>query len=72
MVVAMTLAQPTVLHDQGMSQHLSEYMPKTNLFSDAGESTSLAALVHWLRDPVDARVPANLNLVVSMVARTFT
>lgn len=42
-------------------------MPGTDLLADAGESTSLAALVHWLRDPVDTGVPANLNQVSSVV-----
>lgn len=55
-----------------ISQRCSEQRPGTNLLADAGESTSLAALVHWLRDPVDARVPANLNLVFSMVAGRIT
>ena len=61
MVVAMTLAQPAVLRDQDMSKRCSDQMPGTNLFPDAGESASLAALVHWLRDPVDAGIPANLT-----------
>ena len=47
-------------------------MPGTNLFSDASESASLAALVHWLRDPVDAVIPANLSLVLSVVAGRIT
>lgn len=33
----------------------------TYLFSDAGETTSLAALVDWIDDPVNPGITANLN-----------
>lgn len=47
-------------------------MHVTDLLSNAGESTSLATLVHWLRDPVDAGVPANLSRAFSVVAKVTT
>lgn len=31
------------------------------LLADTGEPTSLTALMHWLRDPIDAGVAANLS-----------
>ena len=33
----------------------------TYLFSDAGETTSLAALVNWIDDPVNPGITANLK-----------
>lgn len=33
----------------------------TYLFSDAGETTSLAALVDWIDDPVNSGITANLK-----------
>lgn len=33
------------------------------LFPNAGETTSFAAFVHWLGDPVDTGIPANSFVV---------
>lgn len=33
----------------------------TYLFSDAGETTSLAALVNWIDDPVNPGITADLK-----------
>ena len=39
------------------------------LFSDAGETTSLPALVHRLGDPVDPRIAANLYARILLTSR---
>lgn len=50
-----------------MGKCRSEQIPVTDLLPDAGEPTGLAAFVHRLRDPIDTRIPSNLNQVFNVV-----
>ena len=61
-VVAVTLAKTAVLYDKPfIGLYLGHQTECTDLLANRGETTSLAALVDGLGDPVDTRIPANLH-----------